>query len=98
MQAQHPSSSGSKAITALRQTTENTFKPTRPMLATAVIGAALIGYLVHKTPDARQHLVSLTKAAMSQGDLSVRDAAVVADLLAKPVTSAHVKREPRYVF
>lgn len=86
MQAQHPNSSGSKAITAQPQTTVKTFKPTRPMLATAVIGAALICYLVHKTPDARQHLVSLTNMAKSLGDLSPGDATVVANLLAKPTS------------
>lgn len=86
MQAQHPSSSGNKATTAPAQVAESTFKPTRPMLTTAVIGAALIGYLVHKTPDARQRLEDLTDMAQTLGDLSERDAAVVAQLLAKPAT------------
>jgi hypothetical protein len=50
-----------------------------------MIGAALIGYLVHKTPDARQRLQSLAEAAQTLGDLSDRDADVVARLLAKPI-------------
>ncbi|MFP3678893.1 hypothetical protein SB725_17485 [Pseudomonas sp. SIMBA_041] len=85
MQAQHPSSSG------LKDTTEpdhpgKAFKPPRPLLATAVIGAALIGYLVHKTPHARQRLESMACLAKSMGDLSEHDAGVIADLLAKPFT------------
>ena len=85
MQAQHPSSSD------LKDTTEpdhpgKTFKPPRPLLATAVIGAALIGYLVHKTSDARQRLESMACLAQTMGDLSDDDAVVIADLLAKPCT------------
>ncbi|NBF12903.1 hypothetical protein [Pseudomonas sp. Fl4BN1] len=98
MQAQHPSSSELKATTAPAQHAESTFKPTRRMLATAMIGAALISYLVHKSPDARQHLASLTNKASRLGDLSDRDAAVVADLLAKPIIPTHIQGEPRYVF
>lgn len=86
MQAQHPSSSVSKATTGPCLNAGSTYKPTRPMLATAVIGAALIGYLVHKTPDARQRLEALADMAQTLGDLSERDAAVVAQLLAKPAT------------
>jgi hypothetical protein len=85
MQAQHLSSSGNKAITPPDQG-RSTFKPTRPLLATAVIGAALIGYVVHKTPDARQRLESLAAMAQNLGDLSDRDADVVAQVLAKPTT------------
>lgn len=85
MQAQHPSSSRYKAITSPNQGCSH-FRPTRPLLATAVIGAALIAYLVHKTPDARQRLESLADTAQALGDLSERDAAVVAELLAKPTT------------
>lgn len=84
MQAQHPSSSNHKAITPTEQRS-STFKPPRPLLATAVIGAALIGYLVHKTPDARLRLESLADMAQTLGDLSERDAAVVAQLLANPL-------------
>jgi hypothetical protein len=84
MQAQHPSSSKHKAITQPAQGS-STFKPPRPLLATAVIGAALIGYLVHKTPDARQRLEHLADMAQTLGELTERDAAVVAQLLAKPI-------------
>lgn len=84
MQAQHPSSSEHKAITPTERRC-STFKPPRPLLATAMIGAALIGYLVHKTPDARQRLENLTAMAHTHGALSDRDADVVAQLLAKPI-------------
>lgn len=97
MQAQHPSSSGHKAITPTAPGSRP-FKPSRPLLATAVIGAALITYLVHKTPDARQRLESLAGIAQAQGDLSERDAAVVAELLANPTTSTLTQGEHRYVF
>lgn len=83
MQAQHPSSSGSKAITLPEQASK-AFKPPRPLLAIAVIGAALISYQIHKTPDARQRLESLASMAHTLGELSDRDADVVAQLLAKP--------------
>jgi len=89
MQAQHPSSSGHKAITQPEQR-RSTINTPRPMLAVAVIGAALIGYLVHKTPEARERLESLADMAQALGDLSDRDAAVVAQLLAKPLESQDV--------
>lgn len=60
------------------------FQPPRRLLTTAVIGAALIGYLVQKTPDARQRLESLASVALDSGDLSRNDAKLVAELLAKP--------------
>lgn len=88
MQAQHPSSSKHKATTQLEQGS-STFKPPRPLLATAMIGAALIGYLIHKTPESRQRLESLADMAQTLGDLSDRDAAVVAQLLAKPIVVGH---------
>ncbi|WP_092304110.1 hypothetical protein [Pseudomonas sp. NFIX28] len=77
MQAQHPSSSECKAITASAGD-RGCFKPTRPMLANALIGAALIGYLVHKTPDARVRLECLTNMARTMGDLTERDAELIA--------------------
>ncbi|MCD5990150.1 hypothetical protein KDX30_19870 [Pseudomonas sp. CDFA 553] len=73
MQAQHQSGSDAKANT-----------PAKHLLFTAMIGAALIGYQVHKTPDARTRLESLATMARSLGELTERDAAVVDNLLAKP--------------
>ena len=75
MQAQNLSSSGAKATT-----------PARHLVATAIIGAAVIGYLVHKTPEARVRLESLSSMAQTLGELSERDAAVVAQLLAKSMS------------
>ncbi|MBN0978078.1 hypothetical protein JTY93_18890 [Pseudomonas hygromyciniae] len=82
MQAQNQSSSGTKATT-----------PARHLVATAIIGAAVIGYLVHKTPESRIHLESLSQMASTLGELSETDAAVIAQLLANPATrgkSRHV--------
>lgn len=73
MQAQHQSSSGTKATT-----------PARHLVATAIIGAAVIGYLVQKTPESRIRLESLSQMAGTLGELSESDAAVVAQLLASP--------------
>lgn len=75
MQAQNPSSSGTKATT-----------PARHLVATAIIGAAVIGYLVHKTPEARTRLESLSQMASTLGDLSDTDVAVISQLLATPAT------------
>ncbi len=57
--------------------------PARHLVSTALIGAAVIGYLVHKTPEARVHLERLSSMAQTLGELSERDAAVVAQLLAQ---------------
>jgi hypothetical protein len=73
MQAQNQSSSGAKATT-----------PARHLVATAIIGAAVIGYLVHKTPESRTRLESLSQMASTLGDLSATDAAVISQLLARP--------------
>ncbi|CRM88207.1 hypothetical protein [Pseudomonas sp. 22 E 5] len=75
MQAQNLSSSGAKATT-----------PARHLVATAIIGAAVIGYLVHKTPESRIRLECLSQMACTLGELSEKDAAVVAQLLAKSTT------------
>lgn len=56
MQAQNQSSSGVKATT-----------PARHLVATAIIGAAVIGYLVHKTPESRTRLESLSQMASTPG-------------------------------
>lgn len=76
MQAQHQSSSEAKATT-----------PARHLVATAIIGAAMIGYLVHKSSEARVRLESLSSMAQTLGELSERDAAVVAQLLAKSIAT-----------
>lgn len=96
MQAQPPSSSTHKAITPPEP--GSAYKPSRPLLATAVIGGALIAYLVHKTPDARQRLEEMADMAHILGDLSERDTKVVAELLAKPTVLTHSQGSPRYVF
>lgn len=97
MKAEHPSSSEHKAITPPAPS-RSPFKPSRPLLATAVIGAALITYQVLKTPKARLRLESLADMAITLGDLSEQDAAVVADLLARPTFLPLTQGEPRYVF
>lgn len=75
MQAQNQSSSGTKATT-----------PARHLVATAIIGAAVIGYLVHKTPESRTRLESLSQMASTLGELSETDAAVIRQVLAHPAT------------
>lgn len=85
MQAQHLVSSELKATTAEGSEVRKAFKPTRHMIVTAMIGAALVGYQVHKTTDARSRLESMTIMAQTLGDLSAPDAALIADLLARPV-------------
>lgn len=75
MQAQNLNSSGTQATT-----------PARHLVATAIIGAAVIGYLVHKTPEARTRLESLSQMASTLGDLSETDVAVISQLLATPAT------------
>lgn len=74
MQVKNQSSSNVKATT-----------PAKHLVATAIIGAAMIGYLVHKSPEARVRLESLSTMAQTLGELSERDAAVVAQLLAKSI-------------
>lgn len=74
MQAQNLSSSGTKATT-----------PARHLVATAIIGAAVIGFLVHKTPESRIRLESLSQMASTLGELSDADKAVITQLLANPI-------------
>lgn len=71
MKVKNQSSSDVKATT-----------PAKHLVATAIIGAAMIGYLVHKSPEARVRLESLSTMAQTLGELSERDAALVAQLLA----------------
>ncbi|NNA01112.1 hypothetical protein [Pseudomonas lundensis] len=70
MKVKNQSSSDVKATT-----------PAKHLVATAIIGAAMIGYLVHKSPEARVRLESLSTMAQTLGELSERDAALVAQLL-----------------
>ena len=86
MQIQHLVSSRPEATTS-ESLVPQRFKPSRRTVATAIIGAALIGYLVHKTPNARQRLESLASLAHIQGDLTASDSLVVARILALPPVS-----------
>lgn len=72
MHAPNPSSSGSKATTTPRH-----------LQATAIVGGALIGFLVTKTPEARTQLENVTDMACRLGDLSAQDTAIVRQLLAQ---------------
>ncbi|KPB75047.1 Uncharacterized protein AC507_3153 [Pseudomonas syringae pv. maculicola] len=47
----------------------------------------MIGYLVHKSPNARSRLESLANLAYTQGDLTASDALVIAQVLARPAVS-----------
>lgn len=73
-------------VTNLSSSESKATTPARHMVVTAIIGAAVIGYLVHKTPEARVRLESLSSMAQTLGELSERDAAVVAQLLAQSMT------------
>lgn len=86
MQIQHLVSSRPEATTS-DSLVPPRFKPSRRTVATAIVGAALIGYLVHKTPHARQHLESLASLAHTQGDLTAGDAVILARILALPPVS-----------
>ena len=81
MQAQHQSSSDPKAITS----TVEGAQTARHLMAIRIVGTALFDYQVRKTPDARIRLESLTTMAQLLGDLTANEAAVVAQLLEKPV-------------
>ncbi|MGQ3824285.1 hypothetical protein [Pseudomonas alliivorans] len=76
MQTEHLSRERTKAST-----------PSRKHIFVAMIGAALIGYLVHKTPDARGRLEKLASLAQRQGELTASDALVIAQVLARPTVS-----------
>lgn len=80
MQAQHLSSSDSKAITS----TVEGAQAARHLMAIRIVGTALFDYQVRKTADARIRLESLTTMAHLQGDLTANEAAVVAQLLNQP--------------
>lgn len=69
MQLPTPSSSGSKATTTPRR-----------LQATAIVGGALIGFLVAKSPEARTRLETITD--QTRHELAPDDLAVVDQLLA----------------
>lgn len=71
MRTLNPSSSGTKATTTPRH-----------LQATAIVGGALIGFLVTKTPEARYQLENVTDMACRLGDLTFQDTAIVRELLA----------------
>jgi hypothetical protein len=77
MQAQHQSSSGTKANTQ----TANAAPAARHLMAIRIVGTALFDYQVSKTPDARIRLECLATMAQQLGDISPTEAAVVAQLL-----------------
>lgn len=81
MQAQHQRSSDPKATTSPAEGTQEA----RHLMAIRIVGTALFDYQVRKTPDARIRLESLTTMAQLLGDLTANEAAVVAQLLAKPI-------------
>ena len=80
MQAQHQSSSDSKAITS----SDEAAQAARHLMTIRIVGTALFDYQVRKTDDARIRLESLTTMAQLLGDLTENEAAVVAQLLNKP--------------
>ena len=81
MQAQHQSSSDSKATTLPAEGVQRA----RHLMAISIVGTALFDYQVQKTPDARIRLEAVTAMAQLLGDLTANEAAVVPQLLAKPI-------------
>ncbi|AOA08360.1 hypothetical protein [Pseudomonas sp. TMW 2.1634] len=84
MKAQHHSGSDVKATTT---PDPQTAVPARRLMAISIVGTALFEYQVKKTPDTRIRLETVTTMAHRLGDLTASDAAVVAQLLAKPMHS-----------
>lgn len=82
MQAQHQSSGDPKATTSPEQGAQST----RHLLAIRIVGAALFDYQISKSPDARIRLECLATMAHQLGDLSEDETAVVAQLLAEPIS------------
>jgi hypothetical protein len=81
MQAQNHISGEPKATTSPAEGMQEA----RHLMAIRIVGTALFDYQVRKTPDARIRLESLTTMAQLLGDLTANEAAVVAQLLAKPI-------------
>lgn len=82
MQAQHQSSGDPKATTTHDQGAQSA----RHLMAIRIVGAALFDYQVSKSPDARIRLECLATMAHHLGALSENETAVVAQLLAKPIS------------
>ncbi len=78
MQAQHPSSSDSKANTQ----SSNDAQSARHLMAIRIVGTAIFDYQVTKTDEARIRLECLATFAKQQGDIDAAEAAIVAHLLA----------------
>jgi hypothetical protein len=93
MQAQHPSSSDSKAITSPAEGMQEA----RHLMAIRIVGTALFDYQVRKTPDARIRLESLATMAQAQGDLTDIEALVVAQVLATPNNPIQQLQERNHV-
>ncbi|GFM72974.1 hypothetical protein PSCICL_39660 [Pseudomonas cichorii] len=83
MQAQHLSNSDAEATTSQAQ---EACEPARRLLAIQIIGTALFDYQISKSQDSKTRVESLTNQAQLLGDLTASDAAIVAELLAKPIT------------
>lgn len=81
MQAQHQSSSVSKATTSPAPD-----QAARHLMAIRIVGTAIFDYQVQKTPDARIRLESVASMAQSLGDITPSEAAMVAQLLANKHT------------
>lgn len=93
MQAQHLSSSVSKAITS----PAGSVQAARHLMAIRIVGTALFDYQVRKTSDARIRLESLTTMAQAQGDLTDVEALVVAQVLATHNNSIQQMQEHNHV-
>ncbi|WP_342653541.1 hypothetical protein [Pseudomonas sp. F3-2] len=83
MQAQHQSSGEPKATTLQDQATRSA----RHLMAIRIVGTALFDYQVRKSADARIRLECLATMAHQLGDLSEKETAVVAQLLARPTST-----------
>ncbi|MDU9024260.1 hypothetical protein [Pseudomonas corrugata] len=83
MQAQHQSSSDPKVTTSPGEVTQ----AARHLMAIRIVGTALFDYQVQKSADARIRLESVTNMAQMLGDLAPHEAALVSELLAKPVNA-----------
>lgn len=85
MQAQHQSSSDTKATTS----PADGIQAARHLMAIRIVGTALFDYQVRKTPDARIRLESVTSMAQLQGDLTAHEAALVSQLLATSTSAGY---------